>query len=318
MARKAPGRAHREGLTLLQVADMFRDEETARLWLAERLWPDGPYCPECGSFNVQSDVRHRTMTHRCRDCPRKPFFSVRKGTIMEGSKLPYRVWAVGVYLFTTNLKGISSMRLHRELGIGQKAAWFMLHRLRRTYEAGEIPFETETEVDETYVGGKKDPSLPGRGPVGKAVVAGAKERETKRVRARTIPNTKKPTLHEFVADSVSPTATVYTDELRSYQGIPNPHETVCHSAGEYVREQAHTNGIESFWANMKRGYHGVYHKMSHKHLDRYVQEYAGRHNDRDADTIDQMSGIVAGMTGKRLSYRDLIADNGLKSGARTG
>ena len=136
MAGKAPGKAYRKGLTLLQVADMFRDETAAITWLSELRWPDGAFCPDCGSFNVQCNVKHRCMTHRCRDCPGKPFFSLRKGTIMESGKLPYRVWAIGIYLFTTNLKGISSMKLHRELGIGQKAAWFMLHRLRLAAEMG--------------------------------------------------------------------------------------------------------------------------------------------------------------------------------------
>ena len=156
MAKKGPGKSFREGLTLLEVADMFRDEERARRWLELQRWPHGPCCPECGSLNVQSDIKHRTMTHRCRDCPEKTFFSLRKGTIMEGSKLSYRVWAIGIYLFMTNIKGISSMRLHRELGISQKAAWFMLHRLRKAMEAGRSnQFTGPVEADETYMGGKR-------------------------------------------------------------------------------------------------------------------------------------------------------------------
>ena len=155
MPKKAPGKSHRKGLTLLEIADMFRDEDAARGWIEAIRWPHGPFCPSCGSLDVQSNVRHPNMTHRCRDCPGKPFFSVRKGTVMEGSKLPYRVWAVGIYLITTNLKGASSMKLHRELGITQKSAWFMLHRLREATEMGTGLFAGPVEADEAYMGGKR-------------------------------------------------------------------------------------------------------------------------------------------------------------------
>ena len=187
MTTKAPGRAHRKGLTLLEIADMFRGEDHARESVENFRWPNGPFCPECGSFNVQFDVKHKTATHRCRDCPGRTFFSLRKGSVMEGSKLPYRIWAVDIYLFTTNIKGISSMRFHRELGIGQKAAWFMLHRLREAFAKADTSgkFKGPVEVDETYMGGKrsnmplkKRKQLTGRGPVGKTAVVGARDRAT--------------------------------------------------------------------------------------------------------------------------------------------
>ena len=161
------------------------------------------------------------------------------------------------------------------------------------------------EVDETYVGGKKKPGLPGRGAVGKAVVAGAKQRGTGKVVARVVPNTRKQTLHAFIAEHVDPSANVYTDELRSYTGIPNPHHTVNHGAREYVRDMAHTNGIESFWSMLKRAYDGTFHWFRHKHLDRYVTEFASRHNIRDMDTVDQMTHLAAGMIGKWLTYQNL-------------
>ena len=148
MAQKASGKSHRKGLTLLEVADMFKDEEAAKSWLTEQRWPDGPRCPYCDSPNVQCGIKHKTMTHRCRECEDKPMFTLRTGTVMEESKLKYRIWAVGIYLFTTNIKGISSMKLHRELGIGQKAAWFMLHRLRKAFEVEVGPFSGTVEVDE--------------------------------------------------------------------------------------------------------------------------------------------------------------------------
>ena len=326
MARKAPGKSHRKGLTFMEVADMFRDEATARDWIASQRWPDGAHCPRCGSTNVQAGIKHKTMTHRCREkvCGKR-MFSIKTGTVMEASNLPYRAWAVGIYLFTTNLKGVSSMRLHRELGISQKAAWFMLHRLRLSFDAETGPFAGPVEVDETHIGGKrknkplaKRKELSGRGAVDMTTVAGAKDRETNRITARVVENTDAPTLQGFVREHAAPGATVYTDEAAAYKGMPEfDHEAVNHSVGEYVREMASTNGIESFWAMLKRGHQGIYHKFSPKHLDLYVREFVGRHNDREADTVDQMAGIVAGMDGKRLRYSDLIADNGLASGARS-
>ena len=327
MTKKGPGKAHREGLTLFQIADMFSNEAKAERWIASFVWPDGPHCPACGSTNVQSDIKHKTMTHRCRDCPEKTFFSLRKGTLMEGSKLPFRVWAVGICLFATNIKGISSMRLHRELGISQKAAWFMLHRLRKAFSDDQQDFAGPVEVDETYMGGKRKnmsnarrkalrDAGAGRGAVGKTAVVGAKDRESKRVRARVVSRTDRETLVGFILDTAKPGATIYTDEAQAYVGMPFIHESVKHSVSEYVRGNAHTNGIESFWSMLARGYVGVYHKMSPKHLQRYISEFEGRNNQRNRNTIDQMGEITCSLTGKRLRYRELIADNGLSSGAR--
>ncbi len=315
MARKAPGKSNRKGLSLLEVADMFRDKETARTWIANQRWPHGPACPHCGSLNVQENIKHKTMTHRCRDCQDKRMFSVKTGTIMEGSNLPYSAWAVGIYLFTTNIKGISSMRLHRELGIGQKAAWFMLHRLRKAFEAEVGPFSGPVEVDETYMGGKnlnKHASKKiqsGRGTVGKVPVVGVKDRETNKISASVVQGTTRKDLEGFIHERVEPGTTIYTDDHGGYSSlwVDFEHQAVHHSVREYVRGQAHTNGIESFWALLKRGYHGTYHRMSPKHLNRYVDEFAGRHNVRNLDTVDQMSSMVRGMDGKRLRYKDLVS-----------
>jgi len=316
-------------LTLLEVAEMFGDEAKAKQWIAERRWPNGPHCPACGSFNVQSNIKHRTMTHRCRDCntgKSRTMFTMKMGTVMEGSKLPYRAWAVAIYLYATNLKGVSSMKLHRELGISQKAAWFLLHRLRKIAETGHGLFSDPVEVDETYMGGKranmsnakrKALADTGRGAVGKVAVVGAKDRETKQISARVVRNTDKPTLQGVGAEHAAPDAKVYTDEAVAYEGMPFDHGAVKHSVKEYVRGQIHTNGIESFWAMLKRAHMGTFHKLSPKHLDRYVQEFATKHNIRCVDTPDQMRGLVARMDGKRLTYEALTAPNGLSSGARS-
>ena len=315
------GKTYRKGMTLFDVINKFPDEETAKQWLADQRWPHGPKCPKCGSSNVQSNIKHKTMTHRCRDCmtgKSKTMFSVKTGTVMEGSNLKYRIWAISIYLFTTNIKGISSMKLHRELGIGQKAAWFMLHRLRKAYELEIGPFAGPVEVDETYIGGKRKNMSNakrkvaakehlGRGGVGKSAVIGAKDRATNKIRASKIDKTDSKTLHEFVNSHAHPDSTVYTDDHRGYMGLPHKHKTVKHSVSQYVNDQAHTNGIESFWALLKRGYHGTFHHIFEKHLDRYIGEFAGRYNDRELDTVHQMEQIVKGLEGKRLKYKDLVA-----------
>ena len=226
MARKAPGKAHRKGLTFIEVADMFREDDTAWDWLAEQRWPDGPYCPRCGSVNVQSGIKHKTMTHRCRECmtgKSKTMFSLKTGTVMEGSNLKYRAWAVAIYLFTTNIKGVSSMKLRRELGISQKAAWFMLHRLRLAFKVETGPFAGPVEVDETYMGGKrrnmsnakrKELAGTGRGAVGKTAIVGAKDRTSNEVRAEVVDFVDGDTLQSFVREHAKPGATLYTDEAR--------------------------------------------------------------------------------------------------------
>ena len=320
MAKSGPGKAHREGISLIELGDMFPDEATATAWFESRVWPNGRHCPRCGC--VETSKTPGNMPYWCSGCRRR--FSVRVGTAMERSKVPLRKWAVAIYLEMTSLKGISSMKLHRELKVTQRTAWFMLHRIREAWNAEcEGLFAGPVEVDETYFGGREGNKHAhkkqrlGRGGVGKSVIVGAKDRPTNEVRAEVLEATDAETLQGFVADHAAPGATVYTDEAAAYKGMPFKHESVRHSTGEYVKEMAHTNGMESFWATLKRAHKGVYHKISAKHLDRYVQQFAGKHNAREVDTIAQMQNVAAGMVGKRLMYRDLIADNGLASGARS-
>ena len=225
------------------------------------------------------------------------------------------------------------MKLHRELKISQKSAWFMLHRIREAwmprlgYRGWGKSYEGPVEVDETYMGGKrknmsnarrKELADTGRGAVGKTAVVGVKDRATRQVRAKVVESTDKPTLQRFVYEHTRPGATVYTDEAAVYEGMHFHHETVKHSVSEYVRGMAHVNGMESFWSMLKRAHMGTFHKLSPKHLNRYVQEFAGKHNIRDMDTAVQMTTVAAGLTGRRLLYRELVRDNGLSSGARSG
>ena len=323
MSKKGPGRAHREGLTVIELLQMFPDDATAERWFEEQRWgTTGRFCPACGSLDTYEVKNRKPMPYSCRDCDE--YFSVKKGTVMQSSKLGLQKWAIAIYLMVTGIKGTSSMKVHRDLGIRQATAWHMMQRIREGFLEGTAGKMTgPVEVDEAYIGGKRSNMRPerrerfsGRGAKGKAIIVGAKERETKKIRAKVVPNTKKKTLHGFIADNVEPGSTVYTDEHQSYEGMPFQHESVKHSAAEYVRGMAHTNGMESFWALMKRGIHGTFHKLSHKHLDRYTNEFAGRNNIRDLDTVEQMEVLSAGMVGKRLTYSKLIEDNGKESGAR--
>lgn len=318
--KKAPGKSSRNGITLLQILDMFPDEESATRWFEAVYWPEERCCGHCGSVRTKK-AKHAKMPYWCSDC--RSYFSVRTGTALASSKVPLRKWAIAIYLEQTSLKSISSMKLHRDIGVSQPTAWFMLHRIREAWNRpAKTAFAGPVEVDETYMGGRrrnmrkaKREELSGRGSVGKTAVIGAKDRATNQVRASVIEKTDAATLKGFVRDNTKPTASVYTDDATAYDGLPN-RETVKHSVGEYVRGMAHTNGIESFWSVLKRAHNGTFHKLSPKHLDRYVREFAGKHNLRLLDTEDQMAHVASALIGKRLMHRDLVADNGLSSGAR--
>ena len=308
----APGRYDRKGITLLELFEMFPDETAARRWFEAELWADGRTCGHCGSDRT-IEAKHKTMPYRCRDCSQ--YFSVKTGTAIASSKVPLRKWAIAIYLETTSLKGVSSMKLHRDLGVTQTTAWFMLHRIRESFAQLADPgvMEGPVEVDETWVGGlernkhERDRLHAGRGPVGKVPVIGAKDRATGKVAVQVIDSVNAATARGFLRDHVSATAEVYTDEHSAYRGLPR-HETVCHSAAEYVRGDVHTNGIESLWSMLKRAHKGTFHQLSEKHLFRYVAEFAGRHNIRGLDTVAQMRAVVRGLVGRRVTFAELTAN----------
>ena len=310
-----PGQSHRKGLTLAGLFKRFPDDAAAERYFVETRWPEGPHCPYCGSTNVLSGAKHKTMPYRCREKECRKRFSVRTRSVMEGSNLGYQTWAIAIYLLMTSLKSVSSMKLHRDLGITQKSAWFLAHRLREAWKRDEGPFLGPAEVDETHIGGKlknmhadQRRAARERFNYGKTIVAGVKDRQTNKVSATVVDNTTALTLQTFIEDRVVSDARVYTDDGSGYRNMPFfDHETVNHSAGEYVRGDAGTQGMESFWSLLKRAHTGTFHKISPKHLDRYVAEFAGRHNDRHSGTEQQMRNLVEGMSGRRLRYPDLIS-----------
>ena len=323
MARKAPGKHYRKGITLIELMTLFPNEEAATKWFENIFWPNGRCCGKCGSENTKEVPNAKPMPYWCTDC--RGYFSVKTGTAIARSNIPLQKWAIAIYLCLTSLKSVSSMKLHRDIGVSQKTAWFMLHRIREAWSHdSDGGFSGPVEADETYFGGKvrnmsnsKRKEHEGRGPAGKTAVTGVKDRASNQVRAKVVKSTDKETLHGFIAKHTDEDAKVYTDDAPVYGGLPFDHEAVKHSVMEFVRDQVHTNGMESFWANLKRAHKGTFHKISPKHLDRYIQEFAGKHNLRESDTLTQMRATVIGLVGRNLLLRDLTADNGLPSLARS-
>ena len=232
---------------------------------------------------------------------------------MASSKLGLRLWAITIYLFHTNLKGVSSLHLSRELGITQHTAWFLNHRIREAFAGHLGLFSGSVEIDETPIGGKQKnmhhgKKIKGRGSVGKFIVVGINERESNQVAVGIINRLDHATPHRFVRLRVDirRVRKIYTDEYRAYARLP-AHGIVNHKRKEYVKGEIHTNGIDSFWVALKRGYYGTNQVWSKKHLHRYLNEFSGRPNLRPLDTLEQMAPTVAGMEGKRLRYCDLVA-----------
>jgi transposase-like protein len=297
--------------TLTEFTDYFCDEAACVAHFTESRWRNGQYCPHCKHDKIY--LCSNGKRYQCAAC--KQDFTIRTKTVFGESKLPLRKWYMAVYLLATSNKGISSVQLAKQVGVTQKTAWFVDHRLRSAMKQNKGQLFGTIEADETYIGGKvknmhknKRSAAIGTGGKGKAIVAGIRSRDGE-VRATVINAVESSTLHPFIKANVQAGATLYTDEHRAYSnlGYAYVRDFIRHGLKEFSKGDCNTNGIESFWALFKRGYHGVYHQMSKKHLQRYVNEFTFRLN-RKAQTMQSIfTDVVSGVTDNpQLPYKTLI------------
>jgi transposase-like protein len=297
--------------TLQQVIKHFSDETVCINFFANLRWENGiAVCPRCESEKT-SFLSTRNVW-KCKACKKQ--FSIKVGTIFEGSNVGLDKWICAIWLIANAKNGISSYEIHRSIGVTQKTAWFMLHRIRHIMQTGSIvKLSGEVECDETFIGGKaknmhikkRKEVIQGRGSVGKTAVMGLLERKG-RVHAKVIERVDRETLHTEVKESVETGSNLFTDEWRSYQGLNDvyTHQVINHSI-EYVRENVHTNGIENFWSLMKRTIKGTYVAVEPFHLAKYVDEQVFRFNERKGNDKDRFLKAVGNIVGKRLTYVEL-------------
>ncbi len=305
--------------TLLSAVRFFADPENCRQFMIAMRWPTGVKCPRCGSKEVS--YLAKAGVWKCRGKHDAQKFSAKVGTIMEDSPIGLDKWLPAIWLIVNCKNGVSSYEVHRALGVTQKTAWFLLHRIRLAMQDKSTDkMSGEVEADETFIGGlarnmhknKREKKITGTGGKGKAVVMGLLERHGK-VRVAHVPDTQKGTLHEQINTHVVPGSEVFTDEYISYRGL-NPeyvHKVINH-AERYVDGKIHTNGIENFWSLLKRTIKGTYVSVEPFHLFRYLDEQSFRFNERRATDGWRFMEAVRSIVGKRLTYKHLIgADHGL-------
>ncbi len=326
--------------TLQEAIQFFSDFDNCRQFMIAMRWPDGKVrCPYCDSDKVTYLAKARV--YRCYGDHPKQKFSLKIGTVFEDSPIALEKWLPAVWMLVNCKNGVSSYEIHRALGVTQKTAWFMLHRIRlamRTDSDGKLGGPgSEVEADETYVGAKainmhksrklqlrqvrnlipdwKFSGGPGSLP-NKTAVAGLLDRETRKVRARVVPYIKRETLQNRILNEVAPGSAIYTDDAVAYDSLSKhfTHEVVSHLDG-YVRGRVHTNGLENFWSLLKRGLHGTYVAVEPFHLDRYVDEQVFRYNNRATkdnplNDADRFNLAIRNIIGKRLTYAEVTGKVG--------
>lgn len=299
--------------SLFDLLDYFDSEKKCVDYLAQLKWNDEPECPYCGHNDYYIlNTTNRGKRWKCTKCNKQ--YSVRVGTIFEESKLPLRKWFVAIYLITAHKKGISSHQLAKDIKVTQKTAWIILHRVRKTFKQSDEKYNTKVEIDETYIGGleknrhksKRVQNTQGRSVKTKTPVLGIIQRKGK-IYAMPVQNTQSTTILPIINNKIEKDCIVNTDECRSYRTLSQnySHSIVNHSANEFVNDDIHTNNIESFWALLKRGLIGIYHHASDKHLEKYLNEFTFRFNNRKLTDGSKFDVCLANSKG-RLDYRTLI------------